>query len=177
MFLHSPNICMSFTRKQLRCILPICFANCESMCPDGHNFLWNQMNGNPAQISCTQSMRIPGFLLKLHYSILLCAVFQGGGTAHLLTPGTGISKPLPVKKRHDTDGRRRQLTKLPRPCPQHPPFTLRYGNLWFPHSGGSWQSGHDQCPLQTFRGIARAFDVILFYGVQESSADSHRARV
>ncbi len=62
-----------------------------------------------------------------------CAVLSGDGIALLLTPGTGISKPPMVSKRHDTDGRWRQVTKLPRPCPQYPPFTLRYGNLLVLH--------------------------------------------
>lgn len=49
-------------------------------------------------------------------------------TGQTILTGQGISKPLMVDKRHDTDSRRRQLTRLPRPCPQYPPFTLRYGN-------------------------------------------------
>ena len=49
-------------------------------------------------------------------------------TALLLTPGTGVCKPALVRRR-DTNRRWRQVTKLPRPFPQHLPFTLRYGFL------------------------------------------------
>ena len=49
-------------------------------------------------------------------------------TALLLTPGTGICKPALVRRR-DTNRRWRQVTKLPRPFPQYPPFILRYGFL------------------------------------------------
>ena len=44
-------------------------------------------------------------------------------------PAREYSSRLRLHKRHDTDGRRRQLTKLPKPCPQYPPFTLRYGYM------------------------------------------------
>ena len=91
-----------------------------------------------------------------------CAVLSGDGIALLLIPGTGISKPPMVSKRHDTDGRWRQVTKLPRPCPQYPPFTLRYGNMTGPSfAGGSWRFRHYQCRSQTLRVLARTFDVIL----------------
>lgn len=83
-------------------------------------------------------------------------------TGQTVLTGLGISKPLTVDKRHDTDSRRRQLTRLPRPCPQYPPFTLRYGNpFWSSRSGGSWRFRHYQCRLQPLRITARAFDVIL----------------
>ena len=49
-------------------------------------------------------------------------------TALLLTPGTGVCKPATVRRR-DTNRRWRQVTKLPRPFPQYPPFILRYGFL------------------------------------------------
>ena len=47
-------------------------------------------------------------------------------TALLPTPGTGVCKPGAAHRR-DTDKRRRQVTKLPKPIPQYLPFTLRYG--------------------------------------------------
>ena len=94
-----------------------------------------------------------------------CAVLSGDGIALLLTPGTGISKPPMVSKRHDTDGRWRQVTKLPRPCPQYPPFTLRYGNMTgSSFAGGSWRFRHYHCRSQALRVPARAFDVILLTG-------------
>ncbi len=49
-------------------------------------------------------------------------------TALLLTPGTGACKPAMVR-RHDASGGWRQVTKLPKPFSQHPPFILRYGFL------------------------------------------------
>ncbi|MDE7246159.1 MAG: hypothetical protein K2O18_19605 [Oscillospiraceae bacterium] len=49
-------------------------------------------------------------------------------TALLLSPGTGLCKPVLVVQR-DTNGWWRQLTGLPRPFPQYPPFNLRYGIL------------------------------------------------
>ena len=89
-------------------------------------------------------------------------------TALLLTPGTrpdkagqGIFKPLMVSKRHDTDSRWRQLTKLPRPCPQYPPFTLGNGILW---SSLRWimaVPALTQRRSQALRVAARAFDIIL----------------
>lgn len=86
-------------------------------------------------------------------------------TSQTILTGLGIFKPLMVCKRHDTDGRRRQLTKLPRPYPQYPPFTLRYGNaFWFSLSGGSWRFRHHQCRLQPLRITTRAFDAILLTG-------------
>ena len=99
------------------------------------------------------------------FHFYICAVLSGNGIALLLTPGTGISKPLMVNKRHDTDGRWRQVTKLPRPCPQYPPFTLRYGNMTGPSfAGGSWRFRHYHCRSQALRVPARAFDVILLTG-------------
>lgn len=100
-------------------------------------------------------------MLKLVY-IILCTVFRDGMTAPLLSPGTGIFKPPMVGRRHDTDRRWRQLTKLPRPFPQYPPFTLRYGkSVWFSPSGESWRSRHYLCLIQSFRFTARTLDTIL----------------
>ena len=57
------------------------------------------------------------------------------------------------------------MTKLPKPCPQYPPFTLRYGNMLVlldlaAHGG----SGAAMRRLQALRVAARAFEVILFDG-------------
>ena len=59
---------------------------------------------------------------------LRCAVLSGGMTAFQLAPGTGVCKPNMASWR-GASGRWRQVTKLPRPFPQHPPFDLRYGFL------------------------------------------------
>ena len=69
-----------------------------------------------------------GFLLKSEILKLYRILRQRDcPTAH---PRHGeYSSRLRLHKRHDTDGRRRQLTKLPKPCPQYPPFTLRYGYM------------------------------------------------
>ena len=74
-------------------------------------------------------------------------------TALLLTPGTGVCKPGAAHRR-DTDRRRRQVTKLPRPIPQYLPFTLRYGFLRrIP------RLRRGQAP-DSHAVLARAFDVI-----------------
>ena len=52
-------------------------------------------------------------------------------TALLLTPGTGVCKP--AYRQRDTDRWRRQVTRLPRPIPQYPPLTLRYGKVRLLH--------------------------------------------
>ena len=98
-----------------------------------------------------------------------CAVLSGDGIALLLTPGTGISKPPMVSKRHDTDGRWRQVTKLPRPCPQYPPFTLRYGKiLVLLKLAAHGDPGAATRRSQALRVAARAFEVILFDGAGQA---------
>lgn len=60
----------------------------------------------------------------------ICAVFSDGRTVLLLTPGTGnMQACLRHQATRDTIRRRRQVTKLPKPIPQHPPFSQRYGFL------------------------------------------------
>ena len=96
-------------------------------------------------------------------------------TVSLLSPSTGIFKPPMVSRHHDTDRRWRQLTKLPWPFPQYPPFTLRYGkSAWFSPSGGSWRSRHYQYLIQSFRFTARTLDTILLRYL--NTAGSHRVR-
>lgn len=57
----------------------------------------------------------------------ICAVFSDGRTVLLLTPGTGnMQACLRHQATRDTIRRRRQVTKLPKPIPQHPPFSQRY---------------------------------------------------
>ena len=64
--------------------------------------------------------------------------FQATGPPYCSPParypaslGREYPGPSAAYRRRDTDGRRRQLTMLPRPCPQHPPFTLGNGILRF----------------------------------------------
>ena len=83
----------------------------------------------------------------------MCAVLSGGMTALLLTPGTGICKP-DLASRRDTSRRWRQVTKLPRPFPQHLPFTLRYGCLRCVSRLAALPEPSDH------PGVARTFDVI-----------------
>ena len=87
----------------------------------------------------------------------MCAVFSGGRTALLLSPGTGVCKPA-LARRRDTDRRRRQVTKLPRPIPQYPPFILRYG-FFAVHPASAALPAPDSQP-----GVARAFDAIVLTG-------------
>ena len=87
----------------------------------------------------------------------MCAVLSGGMTALLLTPGTGVCKPAVVRRR-DTNRRWRQLTKLPMPIPQYPPFILRYG-FFAEHPASAALPAPDSHP-----GVARAFDAIVLTG-------------
>lgn len=91
-----------------------------------------QENGTPRRAVLGRYRERPSvrrrFLLKSKI-LKLCRIVrrQDRPTAH---PRHGeYSSRLRLHKRHDTDGRRRQLTKLPKPCPQYPPFTLRYGYM------------------------------------------------
>ncbi len=77
---------------------------------------------------------------------LMCAVLSGGGTALLLSPGTGNMQVRLRHRRRDTSRRRRQLTKLPGPIPQNPPLTLRYGCLRLScHASGVTNTGQLFC--------------------------------
>ena len=87
----------------------------------------------------------------------MCAVLSGGMTALLLTPGTGVCKPALVR-RHDTNRRWRQVTKLPKPIPQYPPFILRYG-FFVVHPATAALPAPDSHP-----DVARAFDAIVLTG-------------
>ena len=79
---------------------------------------------------------------------------QDRPTAH---PGTWeYASPPAANRRRDTDRWRRQLTKLPRPFPQYPPLTLRYGMMRLLRcaSGAA-------CAGQWLWGPARTFDMIV----------------
>ena len=57
------------------------------------------------------------------------------------------------------------MTKLPRPCPQYPPFTLRYGKmLVLLKLAAHGDPGAATRRSQALRVAARAFEVILFDG-------------
>ena len=62
-------------------------------------------------------------------SSCLVPYYQAAGLPYCSPPAREYPSRLRLHKRHDTNGRWRQVTKLPRPCPQYPPFTLRYGNM------------------------------------------------
>ena len=115
--------------------------------------------------------------------------YQATGLPYCPPPAREYPSRLRLHKRHDTNGRWRQLTRLPRPCPQYPPFTLRYGNMLVllilaAHGG----SGTATRRSQALRVAARAFEVILFDGAGRTgrkncfhpdpvrAAGSHRAR-
>lgn len=119
-----------------------------------HPGTWNQKQG---YLNLSPCFPVPYYqTTRLPYCSppVLCPTYAG----------QGISKPLMVGKRHDTDSRWRQLTKLPRPCPQYPPFTLGNGIFWFSLRRIMAVPASPQCRLQTLRVIARAFDVILLTG-------------
>ena len=85
--------------------------------------------------------------------MLKCAVFSGDGIALLLTPGTGVCKPVMVDGAVLTDGD--EVDEAPKPISQHPSFTLRYGNVRM-HDCASG----DTVAGQQHRFPARTFDVI-----------------
>ena len=86
--------------------------------------------------------------------------YQVAGPLYCSSPAREyVSKPAADRQR-DTDGWWRQVTKLPRPIPQYPPFTLRYGS-----------NAHCSITLrarpsagQQVQGPARTFDAIVLTG-------------
>lgn len=56
---------------------------------------------------------------------------QATGLPYCLPPAREYPSPSAAYRRRDTDSRRRQVTKLPKPCPQYPPFTLENGRVRF----------------------------------------------
>lgn len=89
-------------------------------------------------------------------------------------------------KRHDAGGRWRQVTRLPRPCSQHPPFHPAVREcLWSPAQRIIGGPGITSAGHRPIRLPARAFDVILLteragnafhHAFPRPSAGSHRAR-
>lgn len=88
--------------------------------------------------------------------ILLCRILrrQDRPTAH--PRHREYASPLATNQRRDTDRRRRQLTRLPKPFPQYPPFTLRYGMMRLLR-----RASGAVCAGQWPWGSARTFDVIV----------------
>ena len=102
-------------------------------------------------------------------SSCLVPYYQAAGLPYCSPPAREYPSRLRLHKRHDTNGRWRQVTKLPRPCPQYPPFTLRYGNMLVllklaAHGG----PGAATRRSQALRVAARAFEVILFDGADQA---------
>ncbi len=89
---------------------------------------------------------------------------QAAGLPYCSPPAREYPSRLRLHKRHDTDSRWRQVTKLPRPCPQYPPFTLRYGNNWFSLLAAHGGPGAATRRSQALWVAARTFEVILFDG-------------
>ena len=101
--------------------------------------------------------------LKIKKSCLV-PYCQAAGLPYCSPPAREYPSRLRLHKRHDTDSRWRQVTKLPRPCPQYPPFTLRYGNNWFSLLAAHGGPGAATRRSQALRVAARAFEIILFDG-------------
>ena len=123
-------------------------------------------------------------------SSCLVPYYQAAGLPYCSPPAREYPSRLRLHKRHDTNGRWRQVTKLPRPCPQYPPFTLRYGNMlvllyWrlmavpaLPHAGHR-PSGLPLVPLKSscLTGQARQeWEKQLPSLILPAPAGSHRAR-
>lgn len=85
--------------------------------------------------------------------------FQAAGPPCCSPPAREYASPPAANWRRDTDRWRRQLTRLPRPFPQYPPLTLRYGmtRLLRCASGAA-------CAGQWSWVPARTFDVIVLTG-------------
>ncbi len=127
--------------------------------------------------------------IKINKSCLV-PYCQAAGLPYCSPPAREYPSRLRLHKRHDTNGRWRQVTKLPRPCPQYPPFTLRYGNMlvllyWrlmavpaLPHAGHR-PSGLPLVPLKSscLTGQARQErEKQLPSLIRPAPAGSHRAR-
>ena len=127
--------------------------------------------------------------LKIKKSCLV-PYCQAAGLPYCSPPAREYPSRLRLHKRHDTYSRWRQVTKLPRPCPQYPPFTLRYGKmLVLLKLAAHGDPGAATRRSQALRVAARAFEVILFGGAGQAGrgkqlpsfilpapAGSHRAR-
>ena len=77
---------------------------------------------------------------------------QAAGPPCCSPPAREYASPPAANRRHDTDRWRRQLTRLPRPFPQYPPLTLRYGmtRLLCCASGSACAGQWPWVPARTF---------------------------
>ena len=93
-----------------------------------------------------------GSVHTVPYLMLLCRILrrQDRPTAH--PRHREYASPLAANRRRNTDRWRRQLTKLPRPFPQYPPLTLRYGMMRLLHcaSGAACAGQWPWVPARTF---------------------------
>ena len=111
------------------------------------------------------SVRVP----IIPSNLILVPYYQATGSPCFSPPAREYPSRLRLHKRHDTDSRWRQVTKLPRPCPQYPPFTLRYGKmLVLLKLAAHGDPGAATRRSQALRVAARAFEVILFDGAGQA---------
>ena len=93
-----------------------------------------------------------GFARTTVCYILVCRILRRQNRPH--PRHREYASPLATNQRRDTDRWRRQLTTLPKPFPQYPPLTLRYGIMRLLHCASGVA-----CAGQWLRGSARTFDV------------------
>ena len=86
---------------------------------------------------------------------------QATGLPYCSPPAREYPSPSAAYRRRDTDSRRRQVTKLPKPCPQYPPFTLENGRVRFFPIMGYRVAGAATHWLYVHWIVARTFEVIL----------------
>lgn len=67
-------------------------------------------------------------------------------------------------KHHDAGRQVAAAAELPRPCPQHPPLTLRYGKLYGSPPDCHGGSGAASAGVQALWVAARAFDAVRLTG-------------
>lgn len=97
-----------------------------------------------------------GFVRTILSFTILVPYSQAAGPPYCSFPAREYASPPAANWRRDTDRWWRHLTKLPRPFPQYPPLTLRYGivRLLRCASGAACAGQWPWVP-------ARAFDMIV----------------
>ena len=92
-------------------------------------------------------------MLYCHFSV---PYSQAARPPYTSPPAREYASPPAADRRRDTDRWRRQLTRLPKPFPQYPPLTLRYGMMRLLRcASGAARAG------QWLQGPARTFDMIV----------------
>lgn len=94
-------------------------------------------------------------------SSCLVPYYQAAGLPYCSPPAREYPSPSAAYRRRDTDSRRRQVTKLPKPCPQYPPFTLENGRVRFFPIMGYRVAGAATHWLYVHWIVARTFEIIL----------------